>query len=153
MNVTACGPRRDGSSGGGVSHLNSSSLSVRRVKIPFMSRIATRFLFVVCLSALFFSPFSSSSVDAQRGGAAEPAASAGPFGALRWRNLGPARGGRSLAASGRAARPNEYYFGATGGGLWKTTDGGTIWRPVTDGMIHSSSVGALAVGPSDPHLR
>src|SRR5262245_57108280 len=116
-----------------------------------MARIAARILFLVSLTALFVSPFSTHTL-AQRGAAEQPA-SAGPFGALRWRNLGPARGGRSLAASGSVARPNEYYFGATGGGLWKTTDGGTIWRPVTDGMIHSSSVGALAVGPSDPHLR
>ena len=42
---------------------------------------------------------------------------------LKWRNIGPNRGGRSLGASGSPGRPNEYYFGATGGGLWKTTDG------------------------------
>src|SRR5581483_5811397 len=47
-------------------------------------------------------------------------------------------------------RPLEYYFGATGGGLWKTTDGGTTWRPVTDGQITSSSVGAIAVAESNP---
>ncbi|MDX1579068.1 MAG: hypothetical protein R3266_11310, partial [Gemmatimonadota bacterium] len=46
-----------------------------------------------------------------------------------WRNLGPDRGGRSIAAAGSDARMLEYYFGATGGGLWKTTDGGTTWRP------------------------
>src|SRR5881275_2685027 len=64
---------------------------------------------------------------------------------LKWRNIGPNRGGRSIAAAGSAARPLEYYFGAVGGGLWKTTDGGTTWRPVTDGKIQSSSVGAVAV--------
>src|SRR5262245_14238165 len=116
-----------------------------------MARIAARILFLVSLTALFVSPFSTHTLDAQRGAAEQPA-SAGPFGALRWRNLGPARGGRSLAASGSVARPNEYYFGATGGGLWKTTDGGTTWRPVTDGMIHSSSVGAVAVAPSNPDI-
>src|SRR5678815_975610 len=79
-------------------------------------------------------------------------ASAGPFGALRWRSLGPPRGGRSIAAEGSVARPNEYYFGATGGGLWKTTDGGTTWRPVTDGQIPQSSVGAVAVAPSNPDI-
>lgn len=46
------------------------------------------------------------------------------FGALKWRSIGPNRGGRSLAAAGSASRPHEYYFGAVGGGLWKTTDGG-----------------------------
>src|SRR3954454_11479238 len=91
-------------------------------------------------------------VDAQRGGGAAPPESAGPFGALRWRSLGPPRGGRSLGVAGSVARPNEYYMGATGGGLWKTTDGGTTWRPITDGQIHSSSVGAVAVAPSNPDV-
>jgi photosystem II stability/assembly factor-like uncharacterized protein len=72
--------------------------------------------------------------------------------ALRWRSLGPNRGGRSITAAGSAARPFEYYFGATGGGLWKTTDGGTTWAPVTDGQIGSSSVGAVAVAPSHPDI-
>ena len=76
----------------------------------------------------------------------------GPFGALRWRSIGPERGGRSIAVAGSTARPNEYYFGATGGGLWKTTDGGATWRPVTDGQITSSSVGAVAVAPSNPDI-
>ncbi len=71
---------------------------------------------------------------------------------LKWRNVGPARGGRSIAAAGHASRPFEYYFGATGGGLWKTDDGGTSWRPVTDGQIASSSVGAVAVAPSNPDI-
>ncbi|MEO8026602.1 MAG: glycosyl hydrolase, partial [Bryobacteraceae bacterium] len=77
---------------------------------------------------------------------------AGDFDALRWRNLGPNRGGRSLAAAGSVKRPLEYYFGAVGGGLWKTTNGGTTWRPVTDGQIHSSSVGAVAVSESNPDI-
>src|SRR3954466_1382869 len=83
-------------------------------------------------------------IAAQRGGGgAGQQESAGPFGALRWRSLGPPRGGRSIAVAGSAARVNEYYMGATGGGLRKTTDGGISWRAVTDGQIHSSSVGAV----------
>jgi photosystem II stability/assembly factor-like uncharacterized protein len=74
------------------------------------------------------------------------------FGGLSWRNIGPVRGGRSIAVAGSASRPLEYYFGATGGGLWKTTDGGTTWRPVTDGQITSSSVGAVAVCESNPDV-
>ena len=74
------------------------------------------------------------------------------FGALQWRSIGPKRGGRSITSAGSPSRPNEYYFGATGGGLWKTTDGGTTWRPVTDGQIHSSSVGAVAVSESNPDI-
>ena len=69
-----------------------------------------------------------------------------------WRNIGPNRGGRSIAASGSPSRPNEYYFGAVGGGLWKTTDGGLSWRPVTDGQIKSSSVGGVAVSESNPDV-
>ncbi|NIP77801.1 MAG: glycosyl hydrolase, partial [Gemmatimonadetes bacterium] len=69
-----------------------------------------------------------------------------------WRNLGPERGGRSIAVAGSDARLLEYYFGATGGGLWKTTDGGTTWRPVTDGQIGSASVGAVDVCDLDPDV-
>jgi photosystem II stability/assembly factor-like uncharacterized protein len=74
------------------------------------------------------------------------------FSSLRWRNIGPNRGGRSIASTGVVKRPLEYYFGAVGGGLWKTTDGGTTWNPVTDGQVHSSSVGAVAVSESNPDV-
>ena len=74
------------------------------------------------------------------------------FGDLRWRALGPNRGGRSQAAAGSVKRPLEYYFGATGGGLWKTSNGGVTWAPVTDGQIRSSSVGAVAVAESNPDI-
>ncbi len=74
------------------------------------------------------------------------------FDKLKWRNIGPARGGRSLGSSGSPGRPNEYYFGATGGGLWKTTDGGQEWFPVTDGQISSSSIGAVAVAETNPDI-
>ena len=74
------------------------------------------------------------------------------FARLEWRSIGPDRGGRSLAAAGSQSRPHEYYFGATGGGLWKTTDGGTTWAPVTDGQIATSSVGAVAVAESNPDV-
>src|SRR3982074_1107323 len=87
---------------------------------------------------------------AQRGGGGGNTSDAGPFGALRWRSLGPSRGGRSIAVAGSTSRPNEYYMGATGGGLWKTTDAGTTWKPVTDGLINYSSVGAVAVAASNP---
>src|SRR5512133_3415958 len=71
---------------------------------------------------------------------------------LRWRNIGPLRGGRSQAVAGSVKRPLEYYFGATGGGLWKTTDGGTTWRPTTDTALRTSSVGAVAVSESNPDI-
>jgi photosystem II stability/assembly factor-like uncharacterized protein len=74
------------------------------------------------------------------------------YAALDWTSVGPARGGRSIGVAGSDARPFEYYFGATGGGLWKTTDGGLNWRPVTDGKITSASVGAVAVCEADPDV-
>src|SRR5687767_8317368 len=71
---------------------------------------------------------------------------------FQWRGIGPDIGGRSIASSGVKGRPNEAYFGATGGGLWKTTDKGDTWTPVTDGQIGSSSVGAVAVSESNPDV-
>ena len=70
----------------------------------------------------------------------------------RWRNLGPDRGGRSIAVSGVIGQPEVAYFGAVGGGLWKTTDGGENWGAVTDYQITSASVGAVAVSESTPDL-
>ena len=81
-----------------------------------------------------------------------PGVDARMFQSLRWRNIGPLRGGRSIAVSGVAARKHEAYFGAVGGGLWKTTDYGVTWNPVTDNQITSSSVGAVAVSDSNPDI-
>jgi photosystem II stability/assembly factor-like uncharacterized protein len=83
---------------------------------------------------------------------AQPASDAPLFSSLRWRSIGPPRGGRSIAVAGVPSRPFEFYFGAVGGGLWKTTDGGQTWNPVTDGQIRSSSVGAVAVSESNPDV-
>jgi len=70
----------------------------------------------------------------------------------QWPSIGPARGGRSIAVTGVKGRPKEAYFGAVGGGLWKTTDAGENWTPVTDGQIRSASVGAVAVSESNPDV-
>jgi len=71
---------------------------------------------------------------------------------LRWRSIGPARGGRSQTVAGTTKRPLEYYFGATGGGVWKTTDGGLTWRPMADRFLKTSSVGAIAIAESNPDI-
>src|SRR5205085_12036972 len=115
-----------------------------------MQKSLLRFLIALVVCAALTSPAPLTAQ--RRGGAAGASVSAGPFGALRWRSIGPPRGGRSIAVAGSVARPYEYYMGATGGGLWKTTDGGGTWRPMTDGQIHSSSVGAVAIAPSSPDV-
>ncbi|NOT08123.1 MAG: glycosyl hydrolase [Gemmatimonadales bacterium] len=68
-----------------------------------------------------------------------------------WRNLGPLRGGRSVAAAGSVARPLEYYMGTTGGGVFKTTDGGENWQPVSD-RFFGGTIGAIAVSESNPDV-
>ncbi|WP_456424298.1 WD40/YVTN/BNR-like repeat-containing protein [Lutibacter sp.] len=70
---------------------------------------------------------------------------------LEWRNIGPFRGGRSAAVTGIANKANLYYFGATGGGIWKTTDAGNTWSNISDGFF-GGSVGAIAVSESDNNV-
>ncbi|HEX5435889.1 MAG TPA: glycosyl hydrolase, partial [Gemmatimonadaceae bacterium] len=115
---------------------------MRSIRLPSLRTITT-------VAALAVAGVSSSAAAAAQGSAVPDSAFLHAF---KWRNIGPDRGGRSLAAAGSPSRPLEYYFGAVGGGLWKTTDGGTSWKPVTDGQITSSSVGAVAVSPSNPDI-
>ncbi len=70
---------------------------------------------------------------------------------LEYRNIGPFRGGRSCAVTGVAGKPNLFYFGATGGGVWKTTNGGRTWSNISDGYF-GGSVGSITVAPSDPNV-
>lgn len=79
----------------------------------------------------------------------EPAAYFQP---LKWRSIGPFRGGRSVAACGVAGDPLTYYMGTTGGGLWKTEDAGQIWTNISDGYFKTGSVGAVAVSLSHPNI-
>ena len=74
------------------------------------------------------------------------------YSALEWREIGPFRGGRVTAVAGHDHEPYVYYFGATGGGVWKTTDGGSNWTAVTDSALGAGSIGAIAVAPSDPNV-
>ena len=73
------------------------------------------------------------------------------FKGMKYRLVGPFRGGRSLTASGVAGDPNTYYFGSTGGGVWKSTDGAMTWAAVFDKQT-VGSIGSLAVAPSDPNV-
>src|ERR1051326_6479902 len=73
------------------------------------------------------------------------------YSGLRWRMLGPFRGGRVDAVSGVPGRPNEFYFGAVNGGVWKSIDAGRVWTPVFDSQP-VASIGAIAVAPSAPDV-
>ncbi|NER09793.1 Sortilin, neurotensin receptor 3 [Muriicola jejuensis] len=74
------------------------------------------------------------------------------FQPLKYRNIGPYRGGRSVTATGVVGDPLTYYMGTTGGGLWKTTDAGVSWENISDGYFEMGSVGAVAVSPSNPNV-
>jgi len=74
------------------------------------------------------------------------------FKAVKWRSIGPFRGGRAVAACGVVGDPKTYYMGTTGGGLWKTDDMGIGWRNISDGYFKTGSVGAVAVAESDPNV-
>ena len=73
------------------------------------------------------------------------------FSGVRWREVGPYRGGRSVIATGSASRPKEYYMGTVGGGVDKSVDGGDAWFPVTD-KYFGGTIGAIAVAPSNPDV-
>src|SRR6266852_1895120 len=70
---------------------------------------------------------------------------------LRWRMIGPFRGGRTVGAAGVPGQPNVFYIGVNNGGIWKTTDYGHTWNPIFDDQP-TGSIGAIAVAPSNPDV-
>ena len=74
------------------------------------------------------------------------------LGSLKYRSVGPFRGGRVIAVSGVTSQPSTYFFGGVGGGIFKTTDGGANWESVSDGQLKTGTVGAIAVSESDPNV-
>ncbi|MEO6260303.1 MAG: glycosyl hydrolase, partial [Thermoanaerobaculia bacterium] len=110
---------------------------------------------LILLPLFFLAALSSLAAEPQRKPADRATVSKSPdaslLKAMQWREVGPYRGGRADAVVGIANEPNTYYFGSTGGGVWKTTDGGQSWRPVSDGFF-GGSIGAVAVAPSDPSV-
>lgn len=94
--------------------------------------------------------FATTTFYAQSSG--ETADSSLEFHDLKWRNIGPFRGGRSVAVAGVMNDPLTYYMGSTGGGVWKTEDAGISWHNISDKYFKTGTVGALAVAPSDPNV-
>ncbi len=84
-------------------------------------------------------------------GAAQSPAS-GPTAALRWRSVGPYTGGRITTVAGIASRPNEFFMGTAGGGVWETTNYGHSWKNVSDKYFKTGNIGAMAIAPSNPRI-
>ena len=106
-----------------------------------------RLLLCLCLAITAIAALTWQGAEAQQTSAVNP------LSGLRWRNIGPFRGGRSVAVAGSASQPNVYYFGSVGGGVYKTTDGGENWIPVSDGQgFGTGTVGAITVSESDPNV-
>jgi len=129
-----------------------------------MSLVLRQLCLISCLLVLLTS-FLTAQKSSKKKNAPAPSVSAAPsspmeqgrkeedplFKGLTWRLVGPFRGGRVLAVSGVVGEPNTYYFGGVGGGVWKTTDGGLNWIPMSD-KEKFSSIGAIAVAESDPNV-
>ncbi len=115
-----------------------------------------RRLSLACLGLVVAAvPLSAQRRPAPRPAPAAPAATgvdSALFQAMRWRSIGPYRGGRVTAVAGVDSDPFTFYHGATGGGVWKTTDGGMTWQPISDSAFTAGSIGAITVAPSDPNV-
>ena len=105
--------------------------------------LTTTLVFVLCLAG-------SENISAAPNGSEKYDPSL--FNTMEWRSIGPYRGGRSVAVAGVSSQPNVYYFGGTGGGVWKTTDAGQSWKPISDKQFKTGSVGAITVAESDPNI-
>ncbi len=101
---------------------------------------------------LFLSILCSNGWSEQKAQEAQPKYDESFYKALKWRCIGPYRGGRVTAVTGIPSQPHTYYMGATGGGVWKTEDGGLNWKPISDGFFKTGSVGAIAVSELDPNV-
>lgn len=102
-------------------------------------------LFTVLLFLFHFA------IDAQKASQGEAASEDAHYNSVKWRNIGPYRGGRSCAVTGVDGQPNLYYFGSTGGGVWKSKNGGQSWENISDGFF-GGSIGSIAVAKSDNNV-
>jgi len=111
----------------------------------------TNFLQSLLVGVLVLGLFAPQAFFAQNRTASDAGYDESLFSSLEWRPIGPFRGGRSAAVTGVPGKPNLYYFGATGGGVWRTTDGGQHWENISDGYF-GGSIGAVAVSEYDPNV-
>ncbi len=112
------------------------------------SRIAS----VVLASALWSAAALVSAAEKKPTEKKEPASLSKIYEGMEFRNIGPFRGGRVTAVAGVRGEPLTFYFGGTGGGVWKTVDGGSNWKALSDKFFHTGSVGAIGVAESDPNV-
>src|SRR6185436_11737992 len=118
---------------------NHRQAVISLVYYPRMSKSLSLILLLFCL----VTPFSAQTTADDYNAIFKP---------LKWRSIGPFRGGRSVAGTGVIGDPKTYYMGTTGGGLWKTEDMGISWRNISDGYFKTGTVGAIAVAPNDPNV-
>ncbi len=110
------------------------------------------FLSIVIVVAFALGTVASGQRRQTAAGTSSAPAANDPLKVLQWRQIGPFRGGRSTAVAGVSSQPMVFYFGGTGGGVWKTSDGGINWEPITDGSVFGTgSVGAIGLSDSDPN--
>jgi photosystem II stability/assembly factor-like uncharacterized protein len=112
--------------------------------------VKSRAFWLAATSATILVSASQPALHAQAPGASAMV-DASLYQGLHWRGIGPYRGGRALAATGVPGQPYTFYFGAVAGGVWKTTDAGQTWSPLTD-HEKFDAIGAIAVAPSDPNI-
>ena len=107
-------------------------------------------LFVTVFALLFV--FTNANSQKKRGKSKKSKTEQINYNNIKWRNIGPFRGGRSVTSSGVLGHPNIFYMGTTGGGVWKTEDYGSNWKNISDGFLDTGTVGSISVSESDPNM-
>ncbi len=108
---------------------------------------STRFLLAAAITAVGVIPPAQAQI-----GDPNTGYPASLFQGLRYRMVGPSRGGRATAVAGVPSQPSVFYLGGVGGGVWKSDDYGLSWRPITDGYFETGSIGAIRVADADPNI-
>ncbi|MBL0173222.1 MAG: glycosyl hydrolase [Gemmatimonadaceae bacterium] len=130
------------------------TVNVSRTRLRFASFIVSAVPFVAVLAQGTAKPAARPPVPRAVASAVAPLSApfdSSAFGSIRWREIGPFRGGRTSAVAGSVARPREYWMGSEGGGVLKSMDGGLSWLPMTDSYF-GGTIGAIAVAPSNPDI-